>query len=121
MLYPRWFLNSSIEKLTLKRRNFLYWIFYCFETFGQNNMLILKIQNSNKLFKNKNDCLNIRIQKRFLNQREVNMKQANKITGAEIVIKALIDQGVDTVLGILGGRFCQFMMNYFSKKKLNTF
>ena len=31
------------------------------------------------------------------------MKQDNKISGAEIVIKALIDQGVDTVFGYPGG------------------
>ena len=37
------------------------------------------------------------------NQRDFNMTQANKITGAEIVIKALIDQGVDTVFGYPGG------------------
>ena len=37
------------------------------------------------------------------NQRDFKMKQANNITGAEIVIKALIDQGVDTIFGYPGG------------------
>ena len=49
------------------------------------------------------------------------MTESNKITGAEIVIKALIDQGVDTVFGYPGGRFYRFMMNYLSRKKSNTF
>ena len=49
------------------------------------------------------------------------MTQPNKITGAEIVIKALIDQGVDTVFGYPGGRFYLSMTNYFSRKKSNIF
>ena len=57
----------------------------------------------------------------FFNLREYNMKQANKITGAEIVIKALIDQGVDTVFGYPGGAILPIYDELFQQKKLNTF
>ena len=45
------------------------------------------------------------------------MKQANKITGAEIVIKALIDQGVDTVFGYPGGAILPIYDELFQQKK----
>ena len=46
------------------------------------------------------------------------MKQANKITGAEIVIKALIDQGVDTVFGYPGGAILPIYDELFQQKKI---
>ena len=44
------------------------------------------------------------------------MTQANKITGAEIVIKALIDQGVDTVFGYPGGAILPIYDELFQQK-----
>ena len=52
------------------------------------------------------------------NQRDFKMKQANKITGAEIVIKALIDQGVDTVFGYPGGAILPIYDELFQQKKI---
>ena len=49
------------------------------------------------------------------------MTQANKITGAEIVIKALIDQGVDTVFGYPGGAILPIYDELFQQKKINIF
>ena len=49
------------------------------------------------------------------------MTQANKITGAEIVIKALIDQGVDTVFGYPGGAILPIYDELFQQKKSNIF
>ena len=46
------------------------------------------------------------------------MTQANKITGAEIVIKALIDQGVDTVFGYPGGAILPIYDELFQQKKI---
>ncbi|MFL2796829.1 MAG: acetolactate synthase 3 large subunit [Paracoccaceae bacterium] len=46
------------------------------------------------------------------------MKQANKITGAEIVIKALIEQGVDTVFGYPGGAILPIYDELFQQKKI---
>ena len=51
-------------------------------------------------------------------QRDFNMTQANKITGAEIVIKALIDQGVDTVFGYPGGAILPIYDELFQQKKI---
>ena len=48
------------------------------------------------------------------------MTQANKITGAEIVIKALIDQGVDTVFGYPGGAILPIYDELFQQKKIKT-
>ena len=49
------------------------------------------------------------------------MTQANKITGAQIVIKALIDQGVDTVFGYPGGAILPIYDELFQQKKSNIF
>ena len=46
------------------------------------------------------------------------MTQPNKITGAEIVIKALIDQGVDTVFGYPGGAILPIYDELFQQKKI---
>ena len=46
------------------------------------------------------------------------MTQANKITGAEITIKALIDQGVDTVFGYPGGAILPIYDELFQQKKI---
>ena len=46
------------------------------------------------------------------------MKSSNeKITGAEIVIKALIEQGVDTVFGYPGGAILPVYDELFQQKK----
>ena len=42
---------------------------------------------------------------------------ANLMTGAEIVFRALEDQGVKHIFGYPGGRCCQFMMNLKIIKK----
>ena len=49
------------------------------------------------------------------------MTQSNKITGAEIVIKALIDQGVDTVFGYPGGAILPIYDELFQPKKNQTY
>ncbi len=46
------------------------------------------------------------------------MPQTNKLTGAEIVIKALIDQGVDTVFGYPGGAILPIYDELFQQKKI---
>ena len=46
------------------------------------------------------------------------MTESNKITGAEIVIKALIDQGVDTVFGYPGGAILPIYDELFKQKKI---
>ena len=47
------------------------------------------------------------------------MKSSNeKITGAEIVIKALIEQGVDTVFGYPGGAILPVYDELFQQKKI---
>jgi thiamine pyrophosphate-dependent acetolactate synthase large subunit-like protein len=41
----------------------------------------------------------------------------NKISGAEAVIRCLLEEGVDLVYGYPGvGLSCQFMMNYINLK-----
>ena len=44
-----------------------------------------------------------------------------RITGSEAVILSLLEEGVDTIFGILAGQSCQFMMpSMITIKKLST-
>ena len=43
------------------------------------------------------------------------------MTGAQIVLKALQDQGVEHIFGYPGGLFCRFMMRFFSKMRSSIF
>ena len=63
-------------------------------------------------------ALKSRFKERTLITEKLNMTQSNKITGAEIVIKALIDQGVDTVFGYPGGAILPIYDELFQQKKI---
>lgn len=54
-------------------------------------------------------------------QPETKAKPAKEMTGAEIVIQALIDQGVDTIFGYPGGAVLPIYDALFQQKRLNIF
>ena len=51
-------------------------------------------------------------------QPETKAKPAKEMTGAEIVIQALIDQGVDTIFGYPGGAVLPIYDALFQQKKI---